>query len=103
MFYELIQYKNLIVYLNIECDKCTSTEDRLKFISLYKQVYLAQRKKLKAILAKIKDRTIEIFPEPTSEEMISFGVTLGVMMIRFQAQKICIVMQQHALGEQFAK
>lgn len=70
MFYELIQYKNLIVYLNIECDKCTSTEDRLKFISLYKQVYLAQRKKLKAILAKIKDRTIEIFPEPTSEEMI---------------------------------
>lgn len=70
MFYELIQYKNLIVDINIERDKYTSTEDRLKFITLYKQVYLAQRKKLKAILAKIEDRTIVIFPEPTRAEMI---------------------------------
>lgn len=78
MFYELIQYKNLIVDINIERDKYTSTGDRLKFITLYKQVYLAQRKKLKAILARIEDRTIVILPEATREEMIKvWGNTWG--------------------------
>lgn len=49
MLYEPIQYKKLIVDINIERDKCTATEDRKRFIYLYKQVYFAQRKKLKAI------------------------------------------------------
>ena len=72
MLYEPTPYKNLIVDINIERDKYTATEDRMKFISLYKQVYLAQRKKLKAILAGIEDRSIVIFPEPMKEEMIGF-------------------------------
>ena len=72
MLYEPTPYKNLIVDINIERDKYTATEDRMKFISLYKQVYLAQRKKLKAILAGIEARTIAIFPEPMKEEMIGF-------------------------------
>lgn len=70
--YEPTPYKNLIVDINIERDKYTATEDRMKFISLYKQVYFAQRKKLKAILGGIEDRTIVIFPEPTKKEMIDF-------------------------------
>ena len=44
----------------------------MKFIPLYKQVYFVQRKKLKAILAKIENRITVIFPEPTREEMIRF-------------------------------
>lgn len=65
MLYEPTPYKNLIVDINIERDKYKITEDRMKFIPLYKQVYFAQRKKLKAILAKIENRTTVIFPEPT--------------------------------------
>lgn len=72
MLYEPTPYKNLIGDINIERDKYTATEDRKKFIPLYKKVYFAQRKKLKAILAGIEDRTIVIFPEPTKEEMIAF-------------------------------
>lgn len=71
MLYEPMPYKNLIVDIDIERDKYKITEDRMKFIPLYKQVYFAQRKKLKAILAKIENRTTVIFPEPTREEMIS--------------------------------
>lgn len=37
MLYEPTPYKNLIVDINIERDKYTATEDRMKFISLYKQ------------------------------------------------------------------
>lgn len=70
MLYESIQYKKLIVDINIERDKCTATEDRKRFIYLYKQVYFAQRKKLKAILAGIEDRTAVIFPEPSKKDMI---------------------------------
>ena len=36
MLYEPTPYKNLIVDINIERDKYTATEDRMKFISLYK-------------------------------------------------------------------
>lgn len=72
MLYEPTEYINLIVDINIERDKYTDTEYRMKFIPLYKQVYFAQRKKLKTILTGIEDRTIVIFPEPTKEEMIEF-------------------------------
>lgn len=99
MLYEPIPYKNLIVDINIERDKYKITEDRMKFIPLYKQVYFAQRKKLKAILAKIENRTTVIFPEPTREEMISLWGILGNMMIQFRTLKTYIVMQQPASGE----
>lgn len=45
-FYDLSLYNSLIVDINIERDKYDDTENRMKFISLYKQVYFAQRKKL---------------------------------------------------------
>ena len=70
--YEPIPYKTLIADINIERNKYTATKDRMKFISLYKQVYFAQRKKLRAILAGIEDGTMTISPEPTREEMIGF-------------------------------
>ncbi len=71
-FYDLSLYNSLIVDINIERDKYDDTENRMKFISLYKQVYFAQRKKLITILKKIEDRTIVIFPEPNKEEIIEF-------------------------------
>lgn len=72
MLYEPIKYKNLIFEINIERDKYTTTLDRMRFISLYKQVYLAQRKKLRKILERIENRTIRIFPEPTRDDIIRF-------------------------------
>lgn len=72
MLYEPTSYKQLIVDINIERDKYTDTEDRMKFISLYKQVYFEQRKKLKTILARIEERNIVIFPKPSREEMMGF-------------------------------
>ena len=99
MLYEPTPYKNLIVDINIERDKYTATEDRMKFISLYKQVYLAQRKKLKAILAGIEARTIAIFPEPMKEEMIGFWVIPDDMMIRFRMSKTFTAMLRHVLEE----
>lgn len=52
MLYEPMPYKNLIVDINIERDKYKITEDRMKFIPLYKQVYFAQRKKIKSDFSK---------------------------------------------------
>lgn len=71
-FYEPIPYKKLIVEINNERDKFERTQQREVFIPIYKKVYLAQRKKLKRILAKITDRTIKIHPEPKRDEMIQF-------------------------------
>lgn len=71
-FYEPILYKKLIVEINNERDKYKQTQQRESFIPIYKKVYLAQRTKMKRILAKIIDRTINIYPEPTPDEMVKF-------------------------------
>lgn len=70
--YKPVSYKKLIVKINNERDKFKRTHQRELFILDYKKVFLAQRKKLKKILANISDRTIKIYPEPTRDEMIRF-------------------------------
>lgn len=72
MFYEPKEYNQLIVKLNIEREKHSSTQERLAFIPLYKKVYFAQRKKLMRILDGVKSRSIKIIPEPTREDMKTY-------------------------------
>lgn len=71
-FYEPTPYKKLIVEINNQRDKFESTHKRELFVTEYKKVFLAQRKKLKKILSNIADRTITIYPEPTRDEMMLF-------------------------------
>lgn len=70
-FFEPSSYKKLIVEINIERDKFDSTDQRMAFMSFYKKVYLAQRKKLKRILINVLNRSIVIHPEPSRDEMIN--------------------------------
>lgn len=71
-FYEPILYNKLLVEINNEREKFESTRQRKAFIPIYKKVFLAQRKKMKRILANVINRTIRINPEPTRDEMIKF-------------------------------
>ena len=72
MFYEPTPYTKLIVAINNERDKYNGLQERERFIPLYRKVYLAQRRKLKNILDKVKNRTIVIEPEPTPYEMENY-------------------------------
>ena len=72
MFYEPLEFQQLIIKINMERDKHSDTQSRLMFIPLYKKVYLAQRKKLLELFDAVKNRTIKIIPEPTREEMQTY-------------------------------
>ena len=68
-FFEIREYRDLICEINRERDTKKETYQREAFIPLYKKVFWAQRKKLNSILANIKNRTIDIEPIPTEEQM----------------------------------
>ncbi|MDD2644460.1 MAG: hypothetical protein PHC65_07250 [Methanobacteriaceae archaeon] len=68
-FFELKEYIDLVCEINRSRDNVKKTVQRVAFIPLYKKVFLAQGKKLNAILSNIKDKTIDIFPIPTEQEM----------------------------------
>lgn len=68
-FFELKEYVGLVCEINQLRDNTKETVQRSTFIPLYKKVFSAQRQKLNAILLNIKNRTIDIFPIPTEEEM----------------------------------
>lgn len=72
MFYEPLEFQQLIIKINMERDKHSDTQSRLMFIPLYKKVYLAQRKKLLELFDAVKNRTTKIIPEPTREEMQTY-------------------------------
>ena len=60
MFYEPLEFQQLIIKINMERDKHSDTQSRLMFITLYKKVYLAQRKKLLELFDAVKNRTTKI-------------------------------------------
>lgn len=72
MFYEPLEFQQLIIKINMERDKHSDTQSRIMFIPLYKKVYLAQRKKLLELFDAVKNRTTKIIPEPTREEMQTY-------------------------------
>ena len=69
VFFDIREYIDLICEINKERDTKKETYQREAFIPLYKKVFLAQRKKLNSILTNIKNRTIDIEPIPTEEQM----------------------------------
>jgi|GEM_PF-2028909 len=57
-FFELKEYIDLVCEINRSRDNVKKTVQRVAFIPLYKKVFLAQGKKLNAILSNIKDKTL---------------------------------------------
>lgn len=72
MFYEPVMYKKLIADVFEEQQQYETTQDRERYVAIFKKVYLAQRKKLTAILENIRNRTMVIEPEPTPDEMVKY-------------------------------
>lgn len=81
--------------INNERDKYNDLQEREHFIPLYRKVYLAQRRKLKKILEKVKKRTIVIEPEPTPYEMKKY--TKNTWKYKYD---ICGKWLQWSLGNQ---
>lgn len=68
-FFEIKEYIDLVCEINRYRDTIKETVQRATLIPYYKKVFLAQRKKINAILSNIKNKTIVISPIPTEEEM----------------------------------
>ncbi|MED3788914.1 hypothetical protein P4576_17075 [Peribacillus frigoritolerans] len=86
-YFELSEYRNLIIELNIERLACKTYKEKKGFIEKYKKIYLSERKIYKRILRNINKGTAKINHPFTTKKEVEYFYKISWLNYKFDKSK----------------